>query len=87
MVQGVEIANGYLELLDAQELRTRFARDQTQRKALGLDPMASDERLLDAMTAGLPACAGVALGVDRLVMLACGAEQLREVIPFPVDLA
>ncbi len=87
VVHGVELANGYLELLDATELRSRFERDQAQRATLGLNPMAYDERLLDAMAAGLPACAGVALGVDRLVMLACGTDQLREVIPFPVDLA
>mgnify|MGYP001827688730 CR=1 FL=1 len=81
-VQGIELANGYWELGDAAELRARFERDNARRAARGLPTMPLDERFLDAMAAGLPDCAGVALGVDRLVMLALHAEGLAEVMPF-----
>ena len=82
IIDGVEVANGYHELTDAAELAARMARDNQQRLAAGREPMAPDERLLAAMTAGLPDCAGVAIGVDRLVMLAVGAASLAEVVPF-----
>ena len=82
IVDGVELANGYHELTDPVELRQRMARDNAARVAAGLESMAADERLLAAMTQGLPDCAGVALGVDRLVMLAVGAASLAEVMPF-----
>ena len=82
IVDGVELANGYHELTDPIELRQRMARDNAARVAAGLESMAADERLLAAMAQGLPDCAGVALGVDRLVMLAVGAASLAEVMPF-----
>ena len=82
IVDGVELANGYHELADPVELRQRMARDNAARAAAGLESMAADERLLAAMAQGLPDCAGVALGVDRLVMLAVGAASLAEVMPF-----
>ena len=82
IIDGVEIANGYHELTDAFELAARMARDNRQRLDAGREPMAQDERLLAAMEAGLPDCAGVAIGVDRLVMLAVGASSLAEVVPF-----
>ncbi len=85
VVDGVELANGYFELTDADELEDRFARDNAVRASLGFAPVATDERLLAAMRHGLPDCAGVALGVDRLVMLAMGATSLSEVMPFPAD--
>lgn len=87
VVDGVEIANGYHELGDAAELRGRFVDDCTRRKQAGLFCPEVDERFLGAMEAGLPDCAGVALGVDRLLMLQMGALNLAEVMPFPVDIA
>ena len=87
VVDGVEIANGYHELGDAAELQRRFQNDCEQRKRLGLVCPEVDERFLAAMASGLPDCAGVALGVDRLLMLQLGASSLAEVMPFPVTVA
>lgn len=87
VVDGVEIANGYHELGDAAELRRRFLDDCAERVSAGLFCPELDERFLAAMEAGLPDCAGVALGVDRLLMLKMGASSLAEVMPFPVGVA
>lgn len=84
-IDGMELANGYWELTDAPEQRARFEADQDQRSARGLPVNPLDEKLLAAMDAGLPECAGVALGVDRLLMCLTGAEQISEVIAFDVD--
>jgi lysyl-tRNA synthetase class 2 len=81
-VDGVELANGYCELTDAQEQASRFAGDNEQRIAAGLASRPADLRLLQALEQGLPACSGVALGVDRLLMLQLGASSLAEVISF-----
>jgi lysyl-tRNA synthetase class 2 len=86
-VEGVELANGYHELLDPVEQRRRFESDLERRAEAGLPAVPVDERLLAALAAGLPPCAGVALGVDRLVMLAVGASSLEEVLAFPADRA
>jgi lysyl-tRNA synthetase class 2 len=86
-VEGIELANGFHELADAEEQRRRFAADQRARRQGGLPQMPVDERFLSALEAGLPDCAGVALGVDRLLMLRFGAHSLREVIAFPIDRA
>ena len=85
--QGMELANGYWELTDQQELRRRFAKDAQLRLEQGLPESAVDERLLAAMQAGLPKCAGVALGVDRLLMVALGKSHIRELLPFDADRA
>ncbi|GAA3549463.1 elongation factor P--(R)-beta-lysine ligase [Zobellella aerophila] len=85
--RGIELANGFHELSDADEQQQRFEQDNRLRIARGLDPKPLDEYMLAALHAGLPDCAGVALGVDRLVMLALGAERLEQVIAFPVDRA
>ena len=82
IVDGVELANGYHELTDPAELRQRMMRDNAVRSAAGRETMMADERLLAAMASGLPDCAGVALGVDRLAMLAIGASSLAEVMSF-----
>ena len=84
---GVELANGFGELTDAAEQRRRFERDAEARRNRGLTDVAPDERLLAALAHGLPNCDGVALGVDRLVMLATGAETIDEVLAFPADRA
>ena len=83
----VELANGFHELTDAAEQRRRFERDRDERRRLGLPVPPLDERFLDALEAGLPPCAGVALGFDRLVMLAAGADSLDQVLAFPADRA
>lgn len=82
-VDGIELANGYHELADAGEQRARFERDNVRRVDLGLPEIPLDERLLAALEAGLPDCAGVAVGFDRVVMLAAGADSLAEVLAFP----
>ena len=86
-VHGIELANGYHELLDAAELRRRNAAANQARQAEGKQPLPEESRLLEAMDAGLPACTGVALGFDRIVMLAAGAKSLAEVMAFPIDRA
>ncbi len=86
-IEGVELANGYHELGDENAQRARFTADLTVRRAAGQHEVPIDERLLGALTHGLPDCAGVALGVDRLLMLAAGARSLEEVLAFPISRA
>ncbi len=86
-LSGVEICNGYQELTDADELRRRIAAQSALRRRDGNRPLPAQSRLLDAMEAGLPPCAGVALGFDRLLMSAVGAESLADVMAFPIDRA
>lgn len=85
--KGVELANGFRELTDATEQRQRFERDNRKRASMGLPEQPIDENLLAALEHGFPECAGVALGIDRLIMLALGAERISDVIAFPVDRA
>lgn len=85
--KGVELANGFAELTDAAVQRERFEQDNRQRRKLGLTEMATDERFLAALEAGLPECAGVALGIDRLLMLQAGATHINEVLAFPLHRA
>ncbi len=87
LVDGIELANGYHELSDAGEQRSRFLRDLATRKRLGATEPPLDERLLAALEHGLPKCAGVAVGVDRLLMLAAGVTDIRQVLAFPIDRA
>ena len=82
-VRGVELANGYHELLDADELLARNEKVNQQRVGDGRDPLPADSRLLDAMREGMPACAGVALGVDRLFMLSQNLDSIGDAIAFP----
>jgi elongation factor P--(R)-beta-lysine ligase len=86
-IDGVEIANGYHELLDPAELRARNARVNAQRLSDGKAALPAESRLLAAMESGLPPSVGVALGFDRLVMAALGAKTIAEVIAFPFDRA
>lgn len=77
-----ELANGYHELNDPAEQRARFERDNARRRARGLRELPMDENLLAALDS-LPTCAGVALGVDRLLMCMLGTDDIREVLAFP----
>jgi lysyl-tRNA synthetase class 2 len=86
-VDGIELANGFHELADASEQRRRFDRELQERRRRGLPEVPLDGRFLAALSHGLPNCAGVALGIDRLLMLASGAEHLNRVLAFPLDRA
>lgn len=81
-VDGLELANGYLELEDAQEQRLRFDADNLRRERYGQTQQPLDERFLAALEYGLPACSGVALGLDRLLMLVLGCDDIRRVMAF-----
>ncbi len=83
-INGIEIANGYHEVTAAEEQRRRFAADRTQRRSRQLADVPEDQRLLDAMVAGMPACSGVALGLDRLLMVLTQATSIDQVLAFPV---
>lgn len=83
----IELANGFHELTDAREQRSRFETDLAARAATELPAVPIDEAFLAALQAGLPDCAGVALGLDRLLMRATGAAHIDEVIAFPVERA
>lgn len=80
--QGMELANGYYELTDAEEQAHRFEKDKVARFELKLVDRQFDERLLSALKTGMPNCAGVALGIDRLLMLMCQKSHIGEVVPF-----
>jgi lysyl-tRNA synthetase class 2 len=81
-VNGMELANGYCELTDPVEQRARFVADNQRRREAGQPERPLDEMLLAALEHGMPACSGVALGVDRLLMLVTGASDIREVLAF-----
>ena len=82
VVDGIELANGYWELMDPAEHRRRFARDNDNRHQRELPEVAPDNAFLDALEVGLPNCAGVAMGFDRVVMLALGVKDLAQVLTF-----
>lgn len=77
-----ELANGYHELTDAAEQRARFLRDNAHRRERGLPELPIDEKFLAALEAGTPDCAGVALGIERLLMAMTGSEDIRDVLAF-----
>ncbi|MBS0613087.1 MAG: EF-P lysine aminoacylase GenX [Proteobacteria bacterium] len=83
--EGIELANGFHELTDADEQRARFERDLELRRQRGQPTPPMDERLLAALAAGMPDCAGVALGFDRLVAVALGADRLAPALSFVLD--
>jgi lysyl-tRNA synthetase class 2 len=85
--KGMELANGFQELASADEQRARFEHDNEERRRMGLPTYPLDERLLAALAAGLPECAGVALGFDRTLMLAAEVDHINDVLPFPTDIA
>jgi lysyl-tRNA synthetase class 2 len=78
-----ELANGYQELTDAAEQRARFEAENRRRLQRGQRTAPLDERLLEALASGLPECAGVALGVDRLLMACLGLRHIDEAVAFP----
>lgn len=83
--KGLELANGFNELTDVKEQFSRFEQDNRQREKMGLPQQAIDRRLLGALQAGIPNCAGVALGVDRLMMIALNAERIEEIMAFSIN--
>jgi len=84
-VDGVELANGYCELTDPTEQRQRFEDDNQRRREAGIRELPIDEKLLAAMASGLPDCSGVALGIDRLLMLVTGIDDIGRVQSFSWD--
>ena len=86
-VDGVELANGYHELGDAEVLQERFEESNRQRERLGKETLPLPDQFLQAMRFGLPPCCGVALGVDRLLMVRTGKTRIEEVLPFPIESA
>jgi len=83
-VCGIELANAFVELTDATEQRARFIADRARRHAItGAEDWPLDEDFLAALASGLPACAGIALGFDRLAMLAAGADRIDQVLWLP----
>jgi lysyl-tRNA synthetase class 2 len=86
-IDGVELVNGFHELSDPAEQRRRFEADRTYRRQHGLMDVPMDEQLLSALAHGLPDCAGVALGFDRLVMVAAAARSIEDVMAFPASRA
>jgi elongation factor P--(R)-beta-lysine ligase len=84
-INGVELANGYHELLDAQVMAERVVENNLARQQDGKAPLPTPQRLLAAMEKGLPDCSGCALGFDRLVMVATGAKSIGEVMAFTTD--
>jgi len=81
---GLELANAYEELTDAAEQRARFAAWAAERLRVAGEARAVDEEFLAALDHGLPACSGIALGLDRLAMLAAGAQRIEDVLWLPV---
>ena len=81
-IDGCEVANGYWEQCDVAALTAQFAADNEQRQQRGLPTRELDQRLLAAQTAGLPDCAGVALGVDRLLAIQIGLGSLADTLSF-----
>jgi elongation factor P--(R)-beta-lysine ligase len=84
-IDGIELANGFHELSNSREQRDRFERDLAARRDRGLVEPPVDERLLAALDAGMPDCAGVALGFDRLVAVALRTTRLSQVMAFSID--
>ncbi len=80
---GMELANGYDELADADVLEQRLQADNRRRRDGGQQPLPLDQALLDGQRHGLPACCGVSVGIDRLLMLAGGFDHIQQVINFP----
>ncbi|HHF2873898.1 TPA: elongation factor P--(R)-beta-lysine ligase [Vibrio diabolicus] len=85
--KGIELANGFHELDNPKEQLARFEQDNAKRLDMGLKPQPIDYHLISALEAGLPDCAGVALGIDRLIILALGCDHIDQVTAFPFPIA
>ncbi|KGJ96673.1 elongation factor P--(R)-beta-lysine ligase [Colwellia psychrerythraea] len=85
--RGIELVNGFNELTDANEQQVRFEEDNAKRAVQGLPVKSIDKNFIDALTHGLPQCSGVALGIDRLVMLAIDVKNISEVQSFSIERA
>lgn len=81
-INGVELANGFHELTDARQQRQRFEQNNQQRQQLGKPVINIDQHLIDALKLGMPACAGVALGIDRLLMMQLQSKNIVDVLSF-----
>jgi lysyl-tRNA synthetase class 2 len=79
---GLELANGFSELCDSSQQRARFEEDNNRRLAAGLETYLIDELLLSALNSGLPECAGVAIGLDRLLMVLLGKDSINQILSF-----
>jgi len=84
-VQGIELANGFHELLNSEEQKDRFLKNLETRKALGYPVIPIDQYLIAALESGMPSSSGVALGVDRLLMLKFQSSHINEVVSFTID--
>jgi len=83
--KGLELANGFNELTDVDIQQERFVQDNRKRKQLGLPERDIDKNFIDALNLGLPQCSGVALGVDRLIMIALDKSSIEDVITFSIE--
>jgi len=86
-IRGIELANAYDELTNAVEQESRFTEDNKAREKQGLDCIVHDKHLIDALAHGLPECSGIALGLDRLLMIQQRAQSIDDVLSFPIDRA
>lgn len=84
-IDGVEIANGFTEITDVNDFLDRCKKEQEERERLGLSVYPIDQRYIQMLEEGLPPCAGVALGFDRLVMMICGAKDIKHCMAFPIE--
>ncbi|QTM69066.1 elongation factor P--(R)-beta-lysine ligase [Buchnera aphidicola (Hormaphis cornu)] len=83
--KGIELGNGFEELSDSIEQKRRFQKDNDFRRKNNLSTHTIDCFFLEALSNGLPKCSGIAIGIDRLIMLALDAESINEVISFPIE--
>ncbi|MBD3653098.1 EF-P lysine aminoacylase EpmA [Kangiella sp.] len=86
-IEGIELANGFYELADSRQQQARFEADNQWRKENNLPEISIDQRLISALEHGLPECSGVALGLDRLLMIQLKTNNIQDVIAFPWDRA
>ncbi|WP_343189935.1 elongation factor P--(R)-beta-lysine ligase [Buchnera aphidicola] len=82
--KGIEIANGFYELRNRKEQENRFENDNKLRKQKGLEEVKLDNFFLDALSKGIPKCSGVAIGIDRLIMIKLKKNNIAKVIPFSI---
>jgi lysyl-tRNA synthetase class 2 len=86
-INGVELGNGYFELTDASEQEKRFDQEISIRQTGSQTAVAKDSRLIAALKSGLPECSGMAIGLDRLLMLLSERTHIGDVLAFPIDKA